>query len=176
MPLRVNFFAKSIVLKHISSSLSSFFTIIKSLKIFSAVSILISPLAVPIYNEYSNLSADSLGDSLSAIERGLLKQEDFEKSTENEIVEKLENSTDESIQKVWQIYKSFDSVFESSKKPNNESYYVNVKVKRRYIDPLYMIDKHPKRLSTIDQKIFCEIEEEKNNNKYYSINYQLDCR
>lgn len=64
----------------------------------------------------SNVANSLLADILRvAIKRGLLKQEDFEKSTENEIVEKLENSTDESIQKVWQIYKSFDSVFESSK-------------------------------------------------------------
>lgn len=125
----------------------------------------------------SNVANSLLADILRiAIKRGLLKQEEFEKSTENEIVEKLENSTDESVQKVWQIYKSFDSVFESSKEPNNESYYVNLEVKRRYIDPLCMIDKYPKRLSTIDQKIFCEIEKEKNSNKYYSINYQLDCR
>lgn len=110
----------------------------------------------------SNVANSLLADILRvAIKRGLLKQEEFEKSTENEIVEKLENSTDESVQKVWQIYKSFDSVFESSEEPNNESYYVNLKVKRRYIDPLCMIDKHPKRLSRIDQKIFCEIEEEK---------------
>ena len=51
----------------------------------------------------SNVANSLLADILRvAIKRGLLKQEDFEKSTENEIVEKLENSTDESIQKVWQ--------------------------------------------------------------------------
>lgn len=47
----------------------------------------------------SNVANSLLADILRvAIKRGLLKQEDFEKSTENEIVEKLENSTDESIQ------------------------------------------------------------------------------
>ena len=77
----------------------------------------------------SNVANSLLADILRvAIKRGLLKQEDFEKSTENEIVEKLENSTDESIQKVWQIYKSFDSVFESSKKPNNERHNYKLKL------------------------------------------------
>lgn len=123
----------------------------------------------------SNVANSLLAEILRiAIKRGLLKKEDFEKSTEDEIVEKLENSTDEAVQKIWRIYKSFDSVLESLEKPDNGTYYVNSKVKRRYIDPLCMMDKHPKRLSTIDQKIFYEIEEEKNNNKYYSINYQLD--
>ena len=125
----------------------------------------------------SNVANNLLADILRiAIKRGLLKQEEFEKSTENEIIKKLETSPDKIVQKIWQIYKSFDSVFESSKKPNNGSYCVNLKVKRRYINPLCMIGEKPKRFSTIDNKIFQKVEEEKNSNKYYSIDYQLDGR
>lgn len=121
----------------------------------------------------NNLLADILR---IAVKRGLLKQEDFEKSTEDEIVEKLENSTDKSVRNMWRIYKSFDRIFESSQRPNNENYCVNLKVKHRYIDPLCMMNKSPQRLSKIDKRILYEIEKEKNSNKYYSINYKLDSR
>lgn len=124
----------------------------------------------------SNVANNLLADILKiSIKRGLLKKEEFEKNTEDEIVDKLETSEDEKIKKIWEIYKSFDRVLESSNEPNDGSYCVNSRVKRRYINPLCLIDEKPYRLSSINKEIFREIENARKN-KYYSIDYQLDSR
>lgn len=84
-----------------------------------------------------------------AVENGSLVPEDLY-LTENDVIEHLKN--DKKLSSMWKNYTEIFTVETSLEKPENR-YCVNVSAKKRYIDPLVLIESFPKRLSEIDTGI-----------------------
>lgn len=126
----------------------------------------------------SNMSNQLLADILKiALDRCIITTEDFSNSSEEEIVKKLNTSTDEKMKKLWVIYQDFDKVYEEQNfQQVSNKYEINVKVKHRYINPLCMQNDEPTRITSIDGEIAKAIEDfaQKNSNKYYSISFNDD--
>lgn len=89
-----------------------------------------------------------------AIENGTLKQDDLY-STENEVIKKL--NKDRELSKMWKSYTEISAVTTSAEKPENQ-YCVNVSAKKRYIDPLVLVNNNAKRLTDIDTGIHNQIQ------------------
>ncbi len=123
----------------------------------------------------SNLSNQLLADILKlALKDGILSKSDFWKFTEEEVVEKINNSKNEEINKLWNTFKKFENVYENKVLENmDDQYIINVKVKRRYIDPLCKIKDKQIRISKISNEIAQNIENFINMDKniYYSVKY-----
>jgi hypothetical protein len=81
-----------------------------------------------------------------AIENGVLMPDDLY-LTENEVIKKL--NKDKKLSKMWKSYAEVSAVATSTQKPENQ-YCVNVSAKKRYIDPLVLVNNDAKRLTDID--------------------------
>ncbi len=84
-----------------------------------------------------------------AIENGILIQDDLY-LTESEVIKKL--NYDKKLSKLWKNYTETFAVATSAEKPENQ-YCVNVSAKKRYIDPLVLVENNAKRLTDIDTGI-----------------------
>lgn len=114
-----------------------------------------------------------LADTLKiAVNLGLLKYDDFYDLQENEIIEILDNSKDETLLKYWNTFKNYDRVYESKEKLEKK-YSVKVKVKVRYIDPLCMYENGIKRVTEVSEDFKKELTKYLNNcnTNYYSVDY-----
>ncbi len=85
----------------------------------------------------------------SAVEDRILVTDDLY-STEKEVIKKLINSKKYSV--LWNSYTELSAVSSSAERPGSQ-YCVNISAKKRYIDPLVLIDNNAKRLSAIDTSI-----------------------
>ncbi len=75
--------------------------------------------------------------------------------TENEVIEKL--NTNKKLSEMWKSYTEIFAVATSAEKPENQ-YYVNVSAKKRYIDPLVLVNNNTKRITEIDLDIRDQIQ------------------
>lgn len=89
-----------------------------------------------------------------AIDNGVLMQDDLY-LTESEVIKKL--NYDKKISKIWKNYTEIFAVATSAEKPENQ-YSVNVPAKKRYIDPLVLVENNTKRLTDIDTGIHDQIQ------------------
>lgn len=89
-----------------------------------------------------------------AIERGILVQDDLY-LTEKGVINKL--IKDEEISKMWKSYTEISAVAASVEKPENQ-YCINISAKKRYIDPLVLVENNVKRLTDIDTGIRDQIQ------------------
>jgi hypothetical protein len=84
-----------------------------------------------------------------ALENGVLLPKELH-LTETEVIKKLNN--DQTLSKMWKDYTELSAVTASLEKPANQ-YSVNIAAKKRYIDPLVLVENSPKRLTEIDADI-----------------------
>lgn len=89
-----------------------------------------------------------------AIENGVLIQDDLY-LTESEVIKKL--VYDKQLSKIWKNYTEIFAVATSAEKPEN-LYSVNVSAKKRYIDPLVLVENNAKRLTDIHTGIRDQIQ------------------
>ena len=82
---------------------------------------------------------------------GLIKVSDLYELSEKEIIEKIKNCKEENISNCFKIWQEADSVKVSEEKPK-DYYSVNVKGKKRYINPLVKTEDGIKRISEISTK------------------------
>lgn len=90
----------------------------------------------------------------SAIENGALVLEDLY-LTENEIIRKMK--ADQRLSKLWNDYTKLSAVTSSSEKPKNK-YCVNISAKKRYINPLVLVNGSARRIADIDSEIQAQIQ------------------
>ncbi|BCJ99630.1 HD domain-containing protein [Anaerocolumna chitinilytica] len=101
-------------------------------------------------SDEDRFSMEYLADIIrSAMNSGVIMQEDFY-LTEKEVIKKL--MKDKRLSKMWMNYTELSAVASSTEKPANR-YCVNVSAKKRYIDPLVLINDSAKRLSELDNSI-----------------------
>lgn len=89
-----------------------------------------------------------------AVEKGILVPDDLY-LTENEVIKKL--NEDKKLSKMWKSYTGISAVAASAEKPENR-YCINVSAKKRYIDPLVLIQNNARRLTDIDSSIRDQIQ------------------
>ena len=89
-----------------------------------------------------------------AVENGILAPDDLY-LTENEVIKKL--NKDKTLSKMWKSYTEIFAVATSAEKPEN-LYCVNVSAKKRYIDPLVLVNNNAQRLTDIDSGILDHIQ------------------
>ena len=89
-----------------------------------------------------------------AITNGVLAEDDLYQ-TESEVIQKL--NRDKKLSELWKNYAEFTAVAVSAEKPDNQ-YSVNISAKKRYIDPLVLVDNLPKRLTAVDNDIRNQIQ------------------
>lgn len=89
-----------------------------------------------------------------AIENGILVPDDLY-LTETDVIKKLNKDT--KLSKMWKSYTELFAVTTSMEKPNNQ-YSVNISAKKRYIDPLVLINNNTMRLTDIDSHIRNQIQ------------------
>lgn len=90
----------------------------------------------------------------SAIENGTLVLDDLY-LTENEIIRKM--NTDKRLSEMWKNYTEISAVTSSSEKPKSQ-YCVNISAKKRYINPLVLVNGGARRLIDIDSDIQTQIQ------------------
>ncbi len=90
----------------------------------------------------------------AAVGKGILVHSDLY-LTENEVIKKL--NEDKRLSKMWKGFTEITAVASSAEKPENQ-YCVNVSAKKRYIDPLVLVNDSAKRLSDIDISIHDQIQ------------------
>ena len=90
-----------------------------------------------------------------------IKEEDLYKYSEKEIVSKIENCPDEQIAKAYKIFKNSTKIGRSEEKVENK-YCICVKAKKRYTNPLVLIDGKAKRIDQVSEIGKSIIEEIKN--------------
>ncbi len=106
-------------------------------------------------SDQDRFSMQYLADILRfAMENGVLVQDDLYQ-TEREVIKKLNN--DKKLSKIWNNYTELAAVAVSAVKPESQ-YSVNVSAKKRYIDPLVLVDNKTKRLTEIDLGIRDQIQ------------------
>lgn len=89
-----------------------------------------------------------------AIDNGILLPSDLY-LTENEVIQKL--NKDKNSSSMWKDYTELSAISTSMERLNNQ-YCVNVTAKKRYINPLVLVNNHPSRLTDIDLSIRDEIQ------------------
>jgi HD superfamily phosphohydrolase len=89
-----------------------------------------------------------------ALTNGILLPDDLY-LTENEVIKKL--TRDKELSNMWTSYTEIYAVATSSDKSENQ-YCVNVSAKKRYIDPLVLVNNNAKRLTEIDGGIRDQIQ------------------
>jgi hypothetical protein len=84
-----------------------------------------------------------------ALKTDILTSDDFY-LTETQIIRKLKN--DKTLSEMWERYTEISSVASSIEKLENR-YCINVSAKKRFIDPLVLMENNAKRLSDMDNDI-----------------------
>lgn len=106
-------------------------------------------------SDEDRFSMQYLADILRfAVENDILVSGDLY-LTENEVIQKL--NTDKKLSKMWKSYTEISAVANSAEKPEDQ-YCVNVSAKKRYIDPLVLINNNAGRLTDIDIDIRGQIQ------------------
>ena len=101
-------------------------------------------------SDEDRFSMQYLADMIQyAIQKNILSFDDLY-TTESNVILKLRNH--ETTFALWEGYTKISAVSASDKKDEN-SYCVNVSVKKRYIDPLVIVENTPKRISDVDESI-----------------------
>lgn len=90
-----------------------------------------------------------------------IKEEDLYKYSEAEIVKMIENCSDKKISKAFEIFKNSEKIGRSEEIVRGK-YCISVKAKKRYTNPLVLIDGKAKRIDQISKKGKELIEEIKN--------------
>lgn len=120
------------------------FRSIDAAKKFTEVSLRNSQFFV---SDEDRFSMQYLADIIGfAVENSILVSDDLY-LTENEVIKKL--NKDKKLSKMWKSYTELSDIATSSEKPENQ-YCVNVPAKKRFIDPLVLINNNAKRLTEID--------------------------
>jgi len=123
----------------------------------------------------SNLSNKLLADILQiAIQRKIIQEDELLTASEEEIIKKINSSSEEKLKKIWKIYQEFDKVYESKDiEETKGKYSINIKVKRRYIDPLCIQGNKTIRASLLDEELAGNIKDFTNKKTpvYYSIDF-----
>ena len=128
------------------------FQTIEAAKKFTEISLNNSRFFV---SEEDRFSMQYLADILHlALEKGVLLPKDLY-LTETEVIKKLNN--DQSLSGMWRQFTEVSAVSVSPDKPINH-YSVNISAKKRYIDPLVLVENSPRRLTAIDSGIRDQIQ------------------
>ena len=84
-----------------------------------------------------------------AVDEGLLKESDFMKLSESQIIEKIDNKGSEKFERFYKTFRNMESILHSDiKMPEDEYFNLSLKVKLRYINPLVKTLSGVKRLNT----------------------------
>ncbi len=128
------------------------FNSIDAAKIFTEISLRNSRFFV---SDEDRFSMQYLADIIRfAIENGVLVKDDLY-LTESEVIKKL--NYDKKLSKMWKIYTEIFAVATSAEKPKNQ-YSVNISAKKRFIDPLVLVENNARRLTDIDIGIHDQIQ------------------
>ena len=125
-----------------------------------------SELSILYMDDETRFGMQFLADIMKRMsELKLVTVSDLYELSEKEIIEKIKNTKDYDIANCFKIWQEADNVMVSDTKPMDK-YSVNVKAKKRYIDPLVKTEDGIKRIS--------EISEQAKNNIQKCLNYTFD--
>lgn len=95
------------------------------------------------------LAMQFLADTVKKMsEENLLTQKDLYTLSEKEVINKIENCTDEKISNCFKLFRNSTKIYESDE-PVLDKYCVSITAKRRYIVPLVSIDNSYTRINDI---------------------------
>ena len=98
----------------------------------------------------STITNKLLSDILKiAVLRGIITPRMFYECNEEELIEILENAEENNIKQLWNKFKKFDKIC-TSKRETLRGYSVQSKAKKRYIDPLVIVNGKIARITNID--------------------------
>ena len=125
-------------------------------------------------NNENNMVMEFWKDILkNMISENYLLESDLYKYSEDEIVNKIKKCPNKKIKEAFKIFASSDKI-ERSEIKKNDKYCISIKVKKRYTNPLVLINnsKHAQRISKISDKGRFFIEDIKNfeDSKYAYLN------
>lgn len=93
-----------------------------------------------------------------AIQNRVIQEKELYKLTETEIVNRIISSRNQKLIYEWKLFCNLRQIQRAEEKPKDDTYWIKVDVKKRYIDPLIRQEDKVERISKISSEIKKEIQ------------------